>query len=96
VIAKDLSDDIYVQLEVRKIIVRTNIHHRRFSRCLPSLTAVMFKAHYISLYDAAPWKLNKAGTIRGYEIFLFGSVFPKSGFGSVSVFRKYRGQQWAD
>jgi hypothetical protein len=59
----DLSDDVDIQHEIRKLFLRANILAQRFLKCSTSVKEVLFRAYCTSFYDASLEILQRRLTV---------------------------------
>lgn len=67
-ISDDLSDDLDVNRQIRKLYIQGNTLARKFSTCTPDTKCVLFRTHCSSLYVPQLWCKYKLSSMRKLHV----------------------------
>ena len=67
-ISDDLSDDLDVNRQIRKLYIQGNTLARKFSTCTPDTKCVLFQTHCSSLYVPQLWCKYKLSSMRKLHV----------------------------
>ena len=69
-ISSSSNDDIDILCQMSLLYARTNVLIRKFSRCSRNVKLCLFKAHCISFYGLALWKVFHVSVMNKLQLYV--------------------------